>query len=325
MPIATTDFIGTCGRFLPVYLNFMLKRSTKKREMRKRVISIKSYAAGVVFGCVLCYLFWGSLLLRAGDIEVNPGPDKQVGDKAAGGPLRQTRLTSAKNSETGGAGAAALTLNDVMAKLMGMDGKLDTVSNEVRDIKSKFDALEQEMGQLRQDCQELSDENDALRQTNKELTDRVDNLEKKVDDLEGRSRRNNVLFYGLDKEENETSADCEARVRELLTDKLELSRDVEFDRVHRVGSKPNSPLIARCVFFKDKVEILKSKSKLQGTNIFIGEDFSMRVRTVRKKLAAIKKDMKTDGQKVTMVYDHLIVNGKKMYLSEDGEGLVPAS
>ena len=107
----------------------------------------------------------------------------------------------------------------------------------------------------------MKDEVADLRRENGALWNKVGCLEKKADDLEGRSKRNNLLFYGIDREEDETTESCEDRLRDIFTDKLELSGDIEFDRVHRISPKPNSPLIARCMFYKDKVKILKAEGK----------------------------------------------------------------
>ena len=147
-------------------------------------------------------------------------------------------------------------------------------------------------------------------------------IENKSGDLESRSRRNNLLFYGMERGQGETNKDCEERLRDLITDQMELANDVEFDRVHRVGSKPDSPIIAKCTFYKDKVAILKAKKKLKGSNIFVGEDFSQGVREVRRKLSTFKKNLKGQDKHVSIVYDHLVVDGKSFFLSEDGKCLV---
>ena len=42
------------------------------------------------------------------------------------------------------------------------------------------------------------------------------------------------------------------------------------------------------------------------------------MRAVRKKLTVIMKEKKREGKQVSMVYDHLIINGKKCVLNEDG-------
>ena len=61
-------------------------------------------------------------------------------------------------------------------------------------------------------------------------------------------------------------------------------------------------MIARCSFFKDKVTILKAKRKLQGSNIFIGEDFCVRVRDIRRKLTPHLKAKRNEGCRVSMVF-----------------------
>ena len=105
-------------------------------------------------------------------------------------------------------------------------------------------------------------------------------------------------------------------LRDLITDKLELADDVVFDHVHCLSSKPNSPVIARCAFSKDKVKILKVKLKLQGSNIFIGEDFCARVRDIRRKLTPHLKAKRNKGCRVSMVFDHLLVDGKRFTVDD---------
>ena len=78
---------------------------------------------------------------------------------------------------------------------------------------------------------------------------RVDDLERMTDDLGGRSNRNNLIFYVLPRKENETGMECEAMLTDLITDRLELPLNIQFDLAHRLSTKPNSPVIARCVFF----------------------------------------------------------------------------
>jgi hypothetical protein len=125
------------------------------------------------------------------------------------------------------------------------------------------------------------------------LSERVVGVERKTWDLEDRSKRNNLLFYGVQKKPDETTAICEATLKELFADKLGLAEDIELDRAHRVSNKPDSPLIARCTFYKDKIKILKARTKLKGSDIFISEDFSRGVREVRKKLNEFRKIKKS--------------------------------
>jgi len=102
-------------------------------------------------------------------------------------------------------------------------------------------------------------------------------------------------------------------LKDFLTGTLEISDDIEFDRVHRLNGKTDSPVIAKCTFYKDKLRLLKQKPKLKelNSNIFIGEDFSPRIRDVRKKLSVFLKEKKRAKCRASMVFDHLIVDGKK--------------
>jgi hypothetical protein len=232
--------------------------------------------------------------------------------------MRQTRLTS-KSGESGGErrdsmgrGASEPTLKDVMDRLASMDANLE----------SKLDSLKQEMysayTEAREEVRELREEVGHLRKENEELKSRLDDIEIKADDLECRSRRNNLVFYGLARPENETTQQCEDAVNNLLSDTLEMSDPVQFDRVHRTSNKRDAPVVARCVFYKDRVNILKkARDKLKGSDVFVAEDFSARVRDIRKKLNQHRRAAKASGKRATMVYDHLLIDGKKYVL--DGE------
>ena len=111
-------------------------------------------------------------------------------------------------------------------------------------------------------------------------------------------------------------------LKDLFTDRLELSEDVEFDRIHRLNSKPDTPVIARCVLYKQKLTVLKAKGKLRGSNIFIGEDLFSSVREVRWKLTPHLKRARSEGKRAGMIFKHLLMDGKKYTMGTDGRLIV---
>ena len=139
-----------------------------------------------------------------------------------------------------------------------------------------------------------------LAEENNNLKTQLHDLARKTDDLECRSKRNDLIFYRIPRAENEKSQDCEGIVRDLITDKLELADDTEFDRVHRLNGKPNYPVVARCCFYKHKEKITKERSKLKGSSIFIAEDFSPRVREIRKALTPHLKTARNKKERDAM-------------------------
>ena len=93
MPSTAVDFRTVCGCFLAVYINFMVKRAKLKAAMKIAIVSLKTRVDGVMLGLLLVYLFWGSLLLQCGDVELKPGPTHKDS-------MRQTRLTNGGNAAT---------------------------------------------------------------------------------------------------------------------------------------------------------------------------------------------------------------------------------
>ena len=245
---------------------------------------------------------------------MNPGPrDSQTSQSTrdSSRARKQTQLSFSDSSDEP-------TLKDVMAKLSTMDTidkKIDGLKEEVVETCA---ALKTELLELREEVSSLRTENATLQKENQDLHKRLTDVENKVDDLEGRSKRSNLLFHGLARTSGEN---CEKVVSDLLTDKLGLSDPVEFDRVHRVSDKKDSPIIARCTFFKDKNMILKAKKKLRGSDIFIGEDFSLRVRSVRKALSPHLKEARKSGKNAVMIFDHLLIDGRRFDLTSDRSGI----
>lgn len=297
---------------------------------------MKNRAAGVLAGLLLAHLTFCNLylLLQCGDVETNPGPPKPAA-------MKQTRLSKSADAEEGSGRRDSLssnatnsssssnnnapTLTDILTKLEAMDEtinkKLEGMREEIVAAKEKMQADVQE---LRYEVEGLRDENNYFKKQCEHLQAKMDGMEAKLDDMECRSRRNNLLFYGLPKSPNETAETCERTVKDFIKDTLKVTSPVQFDRVHRVGDKPTSPIIARCSFYKDKLLILKGKGELRTarSRVYINEDFTNRVRDIRKRLTPHLKEAKTAGKRAALIYDHLLIEGKKYVLKEDGVGVV---
>jgi FtsZ-binding cell division protein ZapB len=331
MPAGPVDFRSRCGQFVFVYIGFMAKRARLARDMRYRYLRPRTRLEGLMVGLVLAIFLTSDLLLRGGNVETNPGPDGKDGGRTV-----QTRLTAsggraASTSAVDRRTSASKTtlepsMGDLMAKLMSMEAgikeNIDQVRTDVNEMRGEIVSLQKEVNDWKERVCELERENEELRGANDDLLQRVKRTEGLVDDLEGRSRRNNILVYGLAREEAETQRDLELRLNEVFTDKMDMTETIQFDRVHRLGSKANAPVIACCTYYRDKVSVLKAKQKLKGSDLFIGEDYSRGVREKRKKLAVFLKDIKQEDKTAKMVFDHLVVEGKKYFLSDDEKKLV---
>ena len=124
--------------------------------------------------------------------------------------------------------------------------------------------MKNEMHELSETITDLKEENKALKEENIVMRTRLENVEKQTDDLESRSKRNNIIIHGIQRKEDETRQECEELVCEMITDKLELAEAIQFKRVHRLNAKPNSPIVARCIFYKDKKKHSEGEKEVEG-------------------------------------------------------------
>ncbi|XP_064472398.1 uncharacterized protein LOC135386414 [Ornithodoros turicata] len=129
------------------------------------------------------------------------------------------------------------------------------------------------------------------------LQNTVTELASKIDDLENRARRNNLIINGLEEGDGETN------------DKLlELVESSVFQKIGVIVQSVE--LIFRLYDFREKASILRNCNKLKGSTISVSEDFSKKVQHVRKLLWNSCLDDRKNGAKARLVYDKLYLNDK---------------
>ncbi len=102
--------------------------------------------------------------------------------------------------------------------------RMDRVEQKMEDWRSKYQELQAilEMEQKQRAEEKQEREKDRTRELEriKLMQKQIENLEEKVDELENRSRRVNLVFKGLKEESGETWRQAEEKVQELLEKKL---------------------------------------------------------------------------------------------------------
>ena len=117
------------------------------------------------------------------------------------------------------------------------------------------------------------------------------------------------------------------QVKDVLLKKLHISRDIQMNRVHRLNYGPDfrghKPIQVCLVNYRDKEEILRKARLLKGSNIYISEDFSRKVREHRNELIKFMKEVKTRDptRRMTLRYDKLYV-GNDVFFFNDRTGRV---
>ena len=264
-------------------------------------ITIKRHAVSLVLRIAIVMSL---CLLLSGDIESNPGPAGPAGTTRSHSSSRTRQQTL---DPTGNIVADEPSLRDIMTGINNLNTTVTNMSQELKHLTSTVNTLQQNYTSVHNEVKLLKDENNILHTKLKQL-------ETNLDVLEGHSRRQNILFFGIQPAQpNETNTQCEQTLRDTLHNKINLT-NIRFDRVHRISSKKGiQPIIARVTDYKDKIKILKERHRLKGTQIFLSEDYTSRIRNVRKNLAPFVKQIRQQNKdiQVMMKFDHLIIDGER--------------
>ena len=169
---------------------------------------------------------------------------------------------------------------------------------------------------------------ESLEKEIKALKKEKSSFEIKLDDLENRSRRCNIVFHGIKEAPKEN---CHAVVQDMLTKFVGLAaEDFVIERCHRTPTTPlpraekdvRPPRIVHAAFSsystKEKVRkacVAKFKEEsFNGNKIFVSDDYSKRVLNMRKEKMEKFKKLKEESRKPFFLYPDRLA-----YRSKDGK------
>ena len=218
------------------------------------------------------------------------------------------------------------------------DAKIDTLHRIVEKKDETIGQLQKDIGEIQQTCSYLTRESTDLNkkvETNvTTTTQKIEVLEEKTSDLEDRSRRNNLVFFGIPEIGDQRNVEkCEVIITQILIQHGIISQDIAnqrelFDRAHRLGPRRRNqdrprPIIVRVTYYKDKEYILSQGYKFKDSAFNVSEDFSKPTLTIRRTLVSKAKSAKTACPQIKsfkLNYRHLVLqyecdgnNGKYTY------------
>lgn len=216
---------------------------------------------------------------------------------------RQTRSKTKKQEMAADSAADSSTkLDDILAKMDVLIQAKDQMLCKLNKVEQIQSSIVQDVDKLkeRMETANLSiQESEAKLKTKADQSD-LDILKSKMDDLENRSKRNNVVVWGVKEGcESDFSSIEEFIEKELFTNHMQLEEGIEVMRAHRTGVKRNSsnsdtpkprPIHVCLLRYTDKSYILKNaaaklkNNKYKDFSVFISDDVSRRVRIERAEL-----------------------------------------
>ncbi|XP_077498037.1 uncharacterized protein LOC144108745 [Amblyomma americanum] len=223
-------------------------------------------------------------LLSCGDIEANPGPtEKEMLSELLAG---QGKITST---------------------MEGLQASQNKIEDKLSSLTERIDGIERQLSGLNVLATKVKD----MESTISELQGQLTLVRNQMDDLENRGRRNNLIIYGIEEDSIESNHELEEKVTNgVFQEKLGLTVG-GVERCHRMGKKEASkvrPVILKLLDFREKMSILQSCHKLKDSGISIAEDYSKRVREIRKQLWKSCKEERDEGAKAKLLFDKLSVD-----------------
>lgn len=191
--------------------------------------------------------------------------------------------------------------------------RMDTVMRDVQDLKTSIQFTQKEVDDLKINKAKQSEHDKSIQSDIMKMCDSLLIITDKMEYLEGQSRRNNLVIDGIEESQGETWAEAEEKVRKVLSQKLQLTREIEVERAHRTGrpkaegDKPR-PIVIKFLRHKDRAAVLQKAKCLKGTNIYINEDYTDHVRMKRKELMPELRAARNRGDIAYLRHDKLIVH-----------------
>ncbi|KAH8036891.1 hypothetical protein HPB51_006330 [Rhipicephalus microplus] len=211
-------------------------------------------------------------------------------------------------------------LKDINERTIALTKGQADLQTDIREIKSGQQAIETKLVDIfgRLECleskseviEQMSGDLAAVSDAAERLMSQQDVLQSRLDDLEDRSRRSNLLVHGIPNS-RESWQDTEEKTLAALssaTGKAITGNDV--DRVHHIGTFSSSktrPVIIKFRSFKMKEAILSDRAVLKTKDIAVSEDYSVATRQARKKLVEFGKGQAHSPQ-FQLRYNKLIID-----------------
>ena len=231
------------------------------------------------------------ILLMIGNVEVNPGPNsKSTPNENSSNSSDDEILTQS-------------TFKQIFCELLS--AQMPVILSSLTD---KINTIETKVIQTTAKIENLETLNVELKSTNEKLNNQIELMNKRIIDLEDRSRRENLIFYGINVA---PGISPKLKLEEFLISKLEIRCKME-GRTHLLpkGKRQHSPIIAQINNSMLRLQILQNSKKLKGTSFWIEEDFSSETRKARQKLKYYMYEARNEGKIPYLNYNKLKIDGE---------------
>ena len=233
------------------------------------------------------------------------------------------RVNEAKRRKPGSNGEELTEMQSLREEMQELKTGLSKVLSEVVKVGQKFDSFEERFSVVEGKLKSQSDEMREVRKGMGVFEEKVRFLEERVIDQEARSRRNNLIFHGVEESANEPY-DCTQLAIAIVRDKCKVTEKVSIERAHRLGGKRHNtngasqaplrprPIIVRFHDFNQKERVREGRRHLPAS-IHLTEDLPFPIRQAQKQLVPEMQAAKQARKRAWISYPaRLIIEGREV-------------
>ena len=200
-------------------------------------------------------------------------------------------------------------LEEVCSTMNSLKASVSSLEKDVTLVKEKQRSSDKNIKDLEKNAEFVSGQIEELNNTLQEESDtrgsEINDVRKELLYLETYSTRENLKFDGIPERlmhdsQKRSMEDTKGQLVDFLENVLEVqdARDIEFQRVHRLGKQPKSDgsgrmIIARFLSYSDREKVIRCAYKLKNTAFKI---FPKELHDLREPQMKKLKDARKEGK-----------------------------
>ncbi|UYV68174.1 hypothetical protein LAZ67_5003267 [Cordylochernes scorpioides] len=173
--------------------------------------------------------------------------------------------------------------------------------------------ISKELRKLNRRIQQLENTMENTVKSVSKNSENIQEIEKRIEFTEMKMRESNLIFYGVEKKENEISDESLAKIKHIITDNMQISENINILKCHRLSKRPSAPLLVEIPKYEDRIKLFRNAFKLKESRIYINKDYTLK-RIDDKKVAEIERiieDDPTNRQEILTLHLQLKRLGQK--------------
>ena len=207
--------------------------------------------------------------------------------------------------------------------------KMNEIENLLVREKERLDQLQQMSGLTLMDVEKkLQSNDDDVEQKIDALTEQLEDLKMTMESVHEKMyehescKKNNLIFYGVPREEKESSKTLLLKVKSIISIKLNIKRNINILSICRMFNGPEvnncQPIVVTFEEFQDREEVLKIAKLRKYAGFSVTEDLSRKTREARQQLRKFMREMKRNSpeKKSFIEQDKLYVDGRVFQYNE---------